>query len=706
MSACIGGCINTGKSNDMTGPQPPLAEQRPHSYSHHGITLEDPYHWLKDQNYPNVADADVLSYLAAENDYFDAVMQPIQWLIEELFEEIKQRQKPDDATVPMRNRGYYYQSSFSADTQYRVHSRWSVRTSKPSIDDMEVILDEPTLAKEHDYFSLGAFAVSDDGRYLAYSTDTDGGERYTLVIRDLHTGQLLNERIANTIDSPVWATDNRTIFYLITNDQWRPYQARRHVVGESVDDDVVIYEESDPGFFVGLERTTSGEYIGVSTSDHVTSELRFLSADEPLGPLQLVVPRREGHQYWLDHQGERFVIRTNDRHKNFRLVTAPVDDPKEASWTVLIEPSDDRYLLGFQCFDQWIVAEERVEGIDQIRILDANDISHYIDFPDPARVVGISANAEYQTDAIRLHYSSMVTPHTTYDYDLDQRQLQVRKVQEIPSGYDPDNYVSERLWVDARDGVRVPVSILYRSDIEQPAPLYLYGYGAYGSSVDPSFSTTVLSLLDRGLVFAIAHIRGGDELGYHWYEGGKGMNRTTAFNDFVDVARFLIQNGYTEQGEIAISGASAGGELMGAVVNQAPELWGAVAALVPFVDVLNSMLDTSLPLTPMEWPEWGNPIEDAEVFRYMHGYSPYDQLASGDYPPMLVTAGLNDPRVTYWEPAKYVARLRTLKTDDHPLLLKTNMGAGHGGRSGRYDSLYEVAEEYAFILKALGKASR
>ncbi|HBP15869.1 MAG TPA: S9 family peptidase, partial [Gammaproteobacteria bacterium] len=310
--------------------------------------LEDPYHWLKDQNYPNVADADVLSYLAAENDYFDAVMQPIQWLIEELFEEIKQRQKPDDATVPMRNRGYYYQSSFSADTQYRVHSRWSVRTSKPSIDDMEVILDEPTLAKEHDYFSLGAFAVSDDGRYLAYSTDTDGGERYTLVIRDLHTGQLLNERIANTIDSPVWATDNRTLFYLITNDQWRPYQARRHVVGESVDDDVVIYEESDPGFFVGLERTTSGEYIGVSTSDHVTSELRFLSADEPLGPLQLVVPRREGHQYWLDHQGERFVIRTNDRHKNFRLVTAPVDDPKEASWTVLIEPSHDRYLLGFQ----------------------------------------------------------------------------------------------------------------------------------------------------------------------------------------------------------------------------------------------------------------------------------------------------------------------------------------------------------------------
>ncbi|HBP14179.1 MAG TPA: S9 family peptidase, partial [Gammaproteobacteria bacterium] len=412
------------------------------------------------------------------------------------------------------------------------------------------------------------------------------------------------------------------------------------------------------------------------------------------------------HQYWLDHQGQRFVIRTNDHHKNFRLVTAPVNDPSEVSWAGLIEPSDDRYLLGFQCFDQWIVAEERVEGIDQIRILDANDISHYIDFPDSARVVGIGANAEYQTDAIRLHYSSMVTPHTTYDYDLDQRQLQVRKVQEIPSGYDPDNYVSERLWVDARDGVRVPVSILYRTDIEQPAPLYLYGYGAYGSSVDPSFSTTVLSLLDRGLVFAIAHIRGGDELGYHWYEGGKGMNRTNAFNDFVDVARFLIQNGYTEQGEIAISGASAGGELMGAVVNQAPELWGAVAALVPFVDVLNSMLDTSLPLTPMEWPEWGNPIEDAEVFRYMHGYSPYDQLASGDYPPMLVTAGLNDPRVTYWEPAKYVARLRTLKTDDHPLLLKTNMGAGHGGRSGRYDSLYEVAEEYAFILKALGKASR
>jgi len=705
MSASVGGCINTGKLNDMPEPQPPFAEQRTHSYSHHGITIEDPYHWLKDQNYPDVTDADVLSYLTAENDYFEAVMRPIQWLVDELFEEIKQRQKPDDATVPMRNRGYYYQSSFSADTQYRVHSRWSVETSQPSTDDIKVILDEPALAKEHDYFSLGAFAVSDDGRYLAYSTDTDGSERYTLVIRDLHTGLLLDERIVNTIDSPVWATDNRTLFYLMTNDEWRPFQARRHIVGESVDDDVIIYEESDAGFFVGLERTTSGAYIGVSTSDHVTSELRYLPADDPFSPLQLLVPRREGHQYWLDHQGERFVIRTNDQHKNFRLVTAPVGDPKEASWTVLIEPSDDRYLLGFQCFDQWIVAEERLDGIDQIRILDVNGISHYIDFPDSARVVGIGGNAEYQTDAIRLHYSSMVTPHTTYDYHLDRRQLHVRKVQEIPSGYDQKNYVSERLWVTARDGVRVPVSILHRADIERPAPLYLYGYGAYGSSVDPSFSTTVLSLLDRGLVFAIAHIRGGDELGYHWYEGGKGLNRTNAFNDFVDAARFLVQNGYTERGKIAISGASAGGELMGAVVNQAPELWGAVAALVPFVDVLNTMLDTSLPLTPMEWPEWGNPIEDAEVFRYMRGYSPYDQLVSGDYPPMFVTAGLNDPRVTYWEPAKYVARLRTLKTDNHPLLLKTNMGAGHGGRSGRYDSLYEVAEEYAFILKALGKAS-
>ena len=690
----------------MSEPQPPLAEQRAYSYSHHGIRVEDPFHWLKDQNYPDVTDADVLGYLAAENDYYDAVMEPIQWLVDELFQEIKQRQKPDDATVPMRNQGYYYQSSFSADVQYRVHSRWKAETSNPSDADMEVILDEPALAKGHEYFSLGAFTVSDDGRYLAYSTDTDGSERYTLVIRDLHTGRLLDEHIANTIDSPVWASDSRTLFYLMTNAEWRPYQVRRHVIGESVDDDVVIYEESDPGFFVGIERTTSREYIGVSTSDHVTSEMRLLSANDPLGPLQLVAPRREGHQYWLDHQGERFVIRTNDRHKNFRLVTAPVNDPSEASWASLIEPSDDRYLLGFQCFDQWIVAEERLEGIDQIRILDANDVSHYIDFPDPVRVVGIGGNAEYQTNALRLHYSSMVTPHTTYDYDLARRQLQVRKVQEIPSGYDSTNYFSERLWADSRDGRRIPVSILYRSDIEMPAPLYLYGYGAYGSSVDPGFSTSVLSLLDRGLVFAIAHVRGGDELGYHWYEEGKGMNRTNAFNDFVDVGRFLVQNGYTEQGEIAISGASAGGELMGAVVNQAPALWGAVAALVPFVDVLNTMLDTSLPLTPMEWPEWGNPIEDADVFRYMQSYSPYDQLVPGNYPPMLVTAGLNDPRVTYWEPAKYVARLRTLKTDNHPLLLKTNMGAGHGGRSGRYDSLYEVAEEYAFILKALGKATR
>ena len=690
----------------MSEPQPPLAEQRAYSYNHHGITVEDPFHWLKDPNYPDVTDVDVLNYLKAENDYFDAVMAPIQWLVDELFQEIKQRQKPDDSTVPLRNRGYYYQSSFSAEAQYRVHSRWKPETSEPTPDDVEVILDEPELAKGHDYFSLGAFAVSDDGRYLAYSTDTDGGERYTMVIRDLQTGRLLDERIANTIDSPIWAADNQTLFYLVTNDEWRPYQARRHVIGESVDNDIVVYEESDPGFFVGLERTTSGDYIGLSTSDHVTSELRLLSANDPRGDFQLVVARREGHQYSLDHQGERFVIRTNDLHKNFRLVSTPIGDPSEANWTGLIEPSDDHYLLGFQCFDQWIVAEERLEGVDQILILDANDVSHRVEFPDAIRVVGIGGNAEYQTDTIRLHYSSLVTPHTTYDYDLGQRQLQVRKIQEIPTGYDPTKYFSERLWVEARDGVRVPVSLLYRTDIERPAPLYLYGYGAYGASVDPSFSTSVLSLLDRGLMFAIAHIRGGDELGFHWYEDGKGMNRFNAFNDFVDVAKFLVETGHTDQGKIAISGASAGGELMGAVVNQAPELWGAVAALVPFVDVLNTMLDTSLPLTPMEWPEWGNPIEDVEVFRYMQSYSPYDQLVRGDFPPMLVTAGLNDPRVTYWEPAKYVARLRALKTDNNPLLLKTNMGAGHGGRSGRYDSLHEVAEEYAFILNALGMATR
>ena len=691
--------------------EPPVAEARPHSFTAHGYTVEDPYRWLKDDSYPTVDDADVLAYLKAENAYFEAMMGPHENLVETLFEEIKGRQQDDDANVPVKEGGFFYQWRFDPGGQYRIWSRWPADgegASEGPTKDAEVILHEPDLAKGQEYFRLGAFSVSHNGRLLAYSTDTNGSERYTLRIKSLATGELLPNTIEDVQGDPVWAKDDSAFFYTVRDDQWRPYQVRLHVLADwqagAENADKVIYEEEDPGFFVGVALLSSKEYVAISTAAHTTSEIHLLPAADPHRPPAVVSPRRAEHEYALDHQGDRFVIKTNDAHKNARLATATEDDPSPANWQELVPPSDERYILDMQAFADFIAVEERVDGVDQVRILNRDGSDTYIELPEAVRTVRLGANAEFDTRSIRLDYSSMVTPNTVFDYALDAAELRPRKVRQIPSGYEPSQYATERLWAPARDGASIPVSIVYRKGFAKDgvAPLYLYGYGAYGAAMMPSFSTPRLSLLDRGFAYAIAHIRGGDELGYHWYEAGKLEQRTNTFNDFVDVARYLISEKATSPGRIAIAGGSAGGELMGAVVNQAPELWGAVAAHVPFVDVLNTMLDTSLPLTPIEWPEWGNPIEDKAAFELIRSYSPYDQLKPGAYPPMLVTAGLNDPRVTYWEPAKYVAKLRTLKTDANPLLLKTNMGAGHGGKSGRYDSLYEVAEEYAFMLWALG----
>ncbi len=688
-------------------PKPPLAERRPYSITHHGVTIEDPWNWLRDPAYPTVEDADVLAYLTAENEYFEAAMGPHQGLIDTLFEEIKARQQPDLSSVPWRRGEWYYQWSYQEGSQYRVWSRWpaaDARAREGPTDNARTILDEPALAEGVEYFRLGSLSVGNGGALLVYSTDTDGSERYRMVVKDLRIGEMLGDEIEGTIGNAVWAADDASFFYTVLDDNWRPWQVRRHTLGQPVDEDAVVYEETDPGFFVGLSLTTSREYVVIGAGDHVTSEVRLIGASEPGASPVLVSARRTGHEYSVDHQGERFVIRTNDTHKNARLATTPVDDPSEGSWVSLVDASDEHYITGFKAFGEFIAVEERVEGLDHIRLIDGDGESFYIPFPESTYTVGIETNLEFQTDTLRLEYTSMVTPSTVFDYHVDTKELEVRKVQQVPSGYEAGDYVTERLMAVARDGAQVPVSVVRRRDtpVDGSAPVYLYGYGAYGHSVPPSFSTTRLSLLDRGFIFAIAHIRGGDDLGYHWYEAGKLDRRTNTFNDFVDVARHLVETGYGSEGRIAIAGGSAGGQLMGAVVNEARELWGAVAAHVPFVDVLNTMLDDSLPLTPIEWPEWGNPIEDRDVFEYIRSYSPYDQLTEGEYPPILVTAGLNDPRVTYWEPAKYVAKLRTMKRDDNSLLLKTNMGAGHGGKSGRYDRLYEVAEEYAFILVNMG----
>ena len=690
-------------------PAPPVAGQRPHSVTHHGVTLEDPWHWLRDPGYPVVEDAEVLAYLAAENEYFEAAMSPHRGLVGTIFDEIKARQQPDLSSVPWKRGDWYYQWSYQDDSQYRVWQRWpddGPNARESPTDGAATILDEPALAEGSEYFRLGSFSVSNDGSLLAYSTDTDGSERFRMVVKDLDTGEMREGEIEGTMGNAVWAADDASFFYTVLDENWRPWQVRRHVLGQPVEQDSTVYEEADPGFFVGLSVTTSREYIIIGAGDHVTSEMRLILASNPGSGTRVVSPRRAGHEYSVDHQGGRFVIRTNDTHKNTRLATAPADDPSEASWTPLVDASDSHYIRAFKAFQDFIAVEERIDGLDHLRLIGSAGESTYISFPESAYTVGLDTNPEFQTDTLRLEYASMVTPATVFDYHVDTEDLEVRKVQQVPSGYDASEYVTWRALATARDGAQVPVSIVRRrkTPVDGTAPLYLYGYGAYGLAIPPSFSTTRLSLLDRGFIFAIAHIRGGDDLGYHWYEAGKLDRRTNTFNDFVDVARYLVEQGYGSEGRIAIAGGSAGGQLMGAVVNQAPELWGAVAAHVPFVDALNTMLDDTLPLTPIEWPEWGNPNEDKAAFDYIRSYSPYDQLEPRNYPPILVTAGLNDPRVTYWEPAKYVAKMRTLKTDSNPLLLKTNMGAGHGGRSGRYDRLYEVAEEYAFMLTSMGLA--
>ena len=686
---------------------PPAAEQRRHSITHHGITIQDPWHWLRDNSYPTVDDPAVLEYLVAENEYFQENMSPHQKLTDTIFEEIKARQQPDLSSVPWKRGDWYYKWMYQEGSQYRTWLRWpddGPKAREAPTGKYQAILDEPTLAKGSEYFHLGSMSVSNDGSLLAYSTDTDGSERFKMVIKELDTGELLADEIEETIGDAVWAADDTSFFYTVVDACWRPWQVRKHVLGKPAEQDFVVYEETDPGFFVNVSTTTSRTYIVISTGDLVTSEVRLIPAAEPDSGPVLVSPRRSGHEYSVDHQGDRFVIRTNDTHKNARLVTASADDPTEMSWRPLVEASDSHYIRVAKAFHDFIAVEERVRGLDYVRLIDRTGETVYIPFPESLYTVRLDTNVEFKTDTLRLKYSSMVTPDTVFDYHVNRDELEVRQVQQVPSGYNSSEFIAERAWVTARDGVQVPVSIVRRRDtpVDGTAPLYLYGYGAYGSAVPPSFSVSRLSLLDRGFIFAIAHVRGGDELGYHWYEAGKLDKRTNTFNDFVDAARHLINSGYGTAGRIAIAGGSAGGQLMGAVVNQAPDLWGAVVAHVPFVDVLNTMLDHTLPLTPIEWPEWGNPIEDSAAFDFIRSYSPYDQIKACHYPPILVTAGLNDPRVTYWEPAKYVAKLRALKLDDNLLLLKTNIGAGHTGRSGRYHRLHEVAEEYTFILANMG----
>jgi oligopeptidase B len=700
------------KDNASVPTSPPVAEKREHSYTHHGITISDPYDWLYDKSYPEIDDADVLAYLRAENDWFEAAMAPHEALTDALFEEMKARIKEDDSTVPQRRGDYLYWSEFEEGTQYRKHYRKPLGAGADARGTL--ILDENALAEGHEYFRLGSMSVSKDGRRLAYSTDTSGGERYTAVIKDLETGEMLGDEIPETLSSLVWLADDTMLAYGRVDDNWRVNNVRLHKLGTPVSEDIEIYTEADVSFRVSAGLSAQEDYLIISTGDNETSELRFVSAAVPTGEQTLVKPREKGVEYDIDlREGELFVL-TNDDHVNFRLARADLATP--GTWETVLPGSDEFYLTDFDLFEGFMVTEGRLNGLDQIQIrtYDAPTRAQAVAFPEASFSTGLSNNPEYDQTKLRLAYESMVTPDTVYDYDVASGTLEVLKQQEIPSGYDASQYTSERITIEARDGTAIPVSIVMRKDradilkaagVEGPGPLHLYAYGAYGYAVPPGFSTSRLSLIDRGFAYAIAHIRGGDDLGRRWYLQGKLFERANTFNDFVDAGRALIAKGYTAEGMVSASGGSAGGELMGAIINQDPAQYGAVVSHVPFVDVLGTMLNEELPLTPGEWQEWGNPITDKQAFAYILSYSPYDQVSAQSYPPLLVTAGLNDPRVTYWEPAKWVAKLRNTKTDDNVLLLKTNMGAGHGGQSGRWNSLRETAEEYAFILWQMGMAA-
>ena len=680
-----------------TPSAPPIAEKREHTFTTHGVTISDPYAWLRDQSYPTVDDKDVLDHLKAENAWFEARMAAQKPMVDALFTEMRARIKEADKSVPYKDGDWLYWIEYEQGAEYKKWWRRPVGAVADGKAD-QLILDETQLAKGKEYFQLGAIAVSQNGKLLAYSSDTDGSERYTVHVKDLATGKLLPDTIPGTLSSLVWVAGDTGLVYSLANENWRTDNARLHWLGKPVSGDVELYHEDDEGYRVGSSLSSNEKWLIIGTGDNETSEVRMVPADQPLAKPLLVRARQKGVEYDVDERDGTLFVHANDTHENFRLATAPIDKPSE--WTTLIEGSDEFYLTGVDLFRDFYVTEGRRHGLDQIEVRYYDDPARIepIVFPEASYTAGLGNNAEWATDKLRLSYESMVSPATTYDYDVAGRSLEVLKVQEIPSGYDASLYVTERLEIEVRDGVKVPVSVMMRKDRKPGGPLHLYGYGAYGMSIDPGFSTTRLSLVDRGFAYAIAHIRGGDDLGRAWYKAGKLQARTNTFNDFVDVAKGLIARGYTSAGKVSASGGSAGGELMGAIVNSDPELFGAVVAQVPFVDVLNTMLDGSLPLTPGEWPEWGNPIEDKAAFDLIRSYSPYDNVRAHAYPPMLVTAGLNDPRVTYWEPAKWVARLREMKTDGNELLLKTNMGAGHGGKSGRFESLRETAEEYAFVL--------
>jgi oligopeptidase B len=676
-------------------PKPPMAEKKSKTTTIHGETLVDDYFWLREKTNPAV-----ISYLETENAYTDAAMKPTEALQEKLYKEMVGHIKETDLSVPYRWGSYYYYTRTEQGKQYPIYCRKQGGLEAKE----EVILDQNELAKGLKFFSIGAFVVSDDGNLLAYSSDTTGYRQYKLQIKDLRNGNVLPESFER-VGSVIWSTDNKTLFFTTEDEVTkRSDKFFRHVVGSDKTD--LVFEEKDELFDVGAYRSRDKSTIFLGSFAKTSTEIRYLPADQPMAAMKVIAARQPEHEYEVDHYGDSFYIRTNKSAKNFRIMKAPVSDPSEKNWKEFIAHQPNVKIEDTSFFANHLVLSEWEGGLQKLRVIDMKTRkAHRIAFPEPVYSVGIDVNREFNTGVVRYRYQSLVTPSSVFEYDMDKQQSKLLKETEVPGGFDKKNYLSERIFAIASDGTKIPLSVVYKRGVKMDgkAPLLLYGYGSYGYSTPPSFSSNRLSLLDRGVVFVIAHIRGGSEMGEEWRQAGRMMNKMNTFTDFIASAEHLVKNHYTSTDRLVIQGGSAGGLLVGAVTNMRPDLFKGVVAQVPFVDVLNTMLDASLPLTTSEYIEWGNPNEKA-AFEYMKKYSPYDNIAAKNYPSMLVKVSLNDSQVPYWEGAKLVAKLRATKTDSNPLLLKVNMGAGHGGSSGRYDYLREVAFDYAYMLWQMGVA--
>ena len=705
MLSLLSSCSDEKKSESFTRlPQLegnlPQAIAKNFQAEYHGITLTDDYHWLRDQGYPEVNDKPVLDYLKTENDYYAQFLAPHKTLVNTLFEEFKGRIDEADTSVPWQKDGYEYRWYYQPGKEYRT---WVRRKLDSDVE--QVFIDENLLAEGHEYFSLGDWDISPDNSYLAYSVDTDGSERSIIKIKNLVTNEYLKDELADSAGSVLFSQNSQSLIYsLLQQDKWRTLSVNVHQLGTEQSTDKVLLSEVDESFYLDFYLTSSTDYLVIQTGNSITNEVSVVSMANLNQAPQSLNKREQNFLLQVDHGNEYFYLLANDTHTNFRLAKVQDNQPTYSLWQDVLPGSDTRYIKGMQVFKDYLAVEQSIQGIESISIMPNQLPSYEISLPEKVASVGLGTNPEFNQKHLRIRYESMITPGSVYDFDLTSRALNMRKVRVVPSGYDKSQYQTERIMADARDGTKVPVTLVYKKGFKKnnSQPLYLYAYGAYSFGLDPNFSTTRLSLLDRGFAFAYAHVRGGDEMGHQWYLDGKLEKRTNTFNDFIDVAKHLINDGYVAEGNISIEGGSAGGELMGVVANQAPQLWRSVTLAVPFVDVLNTMLDATLPLTPPEWSEWGNPLTSKETFEYIQSYSPYDNIQAKEYPPMLVTGGLNDPRVTYWEPAKWTAKMRATKTDKNLLVMRINMGAGHFSNTGRYGRLKDTAEEYAFALIAHG----